>query len=68
MKVEIDLNGLVPPEERGRFSLRLILHGRQVCFARNPTCGRCVLRRHLPVGRPRGEGGRRRPPPVAKAN
>ena len=43
VKVEMDLNGLVPPEERGRFSLRLILHGRQVCFARNPACGRCVL-------------------------
>jgi endonuclease-3 len=33
----------VAPEERGRFSLRLILHGRQVCFARNPACDRCVL-------------------------
>jgi len=43
VKVETDLNGLVPPEERGRFSLRLILHGRQVCFARKPDCGACVL-------------------------
>jgi endonuclease III len=43
VKVETDLNALVPPEERGRFSLRLILHGRQVCFARKPACGRCVL-------------------------
>src|SRR5436190_2097332 len=38
VKAELDLNGLVPPEERGRFSLRLILHGRQVCFARKPNC------------------------------
>jgi endonuclease-3 len=43
VKVEIDLNALVPPDERGRFSLRLILHGRQVCFARKPDCARCVL-------------------------
>jgi endonuclease-3 len=43
VKAELDLNRIVPPEERGRFSLRLILHGRQVCFARNPACGRCVL-------------------------
>jgi endonuclease-3 len=43
VKAELDLNALVVPEERGRFSLRLILHGRQVCFARNPACGRCVL-------------------------
>jgi endonuclease III len=43
VKAELDLNVLVAPEERGRFSLRLILHGRQVCFARNPACDRCVL-------------------------
>jgi endonuclease-3 len=43
VKVEMDLNELVPPDARGRFSLRLILHGRQVCFARKPACGRCVL-------------------------
>ena len=43
VKVETDLNALVPPEERGRFSLRLILHGRQVCVARKPACARCVL-------------------------
>jgi endonuclease-3 len=43
VKVELDLNALVPPEERGRFSLRLILHGRQVCYARRPACARCVL-------------------------
>ncbi|MFI5045635.1 MAG: endonuclease III [Acidimicrobiia bacterium] len=43
VKAELDLNALVAPEERGRFSLRLILHGRQVCFARKPNCEDCVL-------------------------
>jgi endonuclease-3 len=43
VKAELDLNALVPPEERGRFSLRMILHGRQVCFARKPNCPECVL-------------------------
>ncbi len=43
VKAELDLNGLIPPEERGRFSLRLILHGRQVCFARSPNCMGCIL-------------------------
>jgi endonuclease III len=43
VKVELDLNGLVPPEERGAFSLRLILHGRKVCVARKPRCASCVL-------------------------
>jgi len=43
VKAEHDLNALVVPPERGRFSLRLILHGRQVCFARKPHCDVCVL-------------------------
>lgn len=43
VKVEFDLNELVPPIQRGTFSLRLILHGRRVCDARKPACDRCVL-------------------------
>jgi endonuclease-3 len=43
VKVEMELNGFIPAAERGRFSLRLILHGRRVCVARSPLCGRCVL-------------------------
>ena len=43
VQAEADLNALVPPAERGRFSLRLIHHGRRVCTARRPRCGDCVL-------------------------
>jgi endonuclease III len=43
VKVELDLNAIVPPEERGAFSLRMILHGRRVCSARKPKCNDCVL-------------------------
>jgi endonuclease-3 len=43
VKVELELNAMVPPAERGALSLRLILHGRQVCVARRPACERCVL-------------------------
>jgi endonuclease-3 len=43
VKAEHDLNALVPPDERGVFSLRLILHGRAVCAARKPRCDECVL-------------------------
>lgn len=43
VKVEHDLDSLVPPEARGGFSLRLILHGRRVCIARRPKCGDCLL-------------------------
>lgn len=48
VKVETDLNALVPPSERGGFSLRLILHGRRVCAARKPRCDVCVLARFCP--------------------
>ena len=34
---------MVPEAERGEFSLRIILHGRRVCFARKPNCGGCAL-------------------------
>jgi endonuclease-3 len=43
VKIELDLNGIVEPDERGLLSLRLIEHGRQVCIARRPRCGECVL-------------------------
>ncbi len=43
VKVEADLDAIVPARERGAFSLRLILHGRRICVARKPRCGSCVL-------------------------
>lgn len=43
VKVELDLNRYLPGEEWGRFSLRLILHGRRVCDARRPRCEECTL-------------------------
>jgi endonuclease-3 len=43
VKVELALNPMVPAGERGTFSLRVILHGRRVCFARKPACDACVL-------------------------
>ena len=42
VKIEMALNPMVPAKERGDFSLRLILHGRQICHARKPTCISCV--------------------------
>ena len=42
-KVERDLCSYLPPEEWGRMSLRLILHGRATCLARSPRCGSCLL-------------------------
>ena len=48
VKVETVLNAMVPAAERGEFSLRLILHGRRVCFARKPNCAACVLNDFCP--------------------
>jgi endonuclease III len=42
-RVEQDLMKKIPREEWINFSHRLIHHGRQVCAARNPGCGRCTL-------------------------
>jgi endonuclease-3 len=43
VKIEHDLGALVPPDEWGLLSLRLIEHGRQVCDARRPRCDACSL-------------------------
>ena len=51
VKVEEELNALLPASARGSFSLRLILHGRQVCLARKPRCEVCVLNDFCPSAR-----------------
>ena len=43
VKVEHELNAMLPPSEWGEFSLRLILHGRRICDAKKPRCGDCDL-------------------------
>jgi len=43
VKVEYALNAMLPPNEWGGFSLRLILHGRRVCDAKKPNCIACEL-------------------------
>ncbi len=48
VKVEVDLDAIVAPRERGGFSLRLILHGRRVCASRKPRCDDCVLAHFCP--------------------
>lgn len=52
VKVELELNNFLPPEEWGRFSLRLILHGRRTCDARKPKCRDCVLLDICPSANP----------------
>jgi endonuclease-3 len=49
VKIEHELNPMVPAKERGAISLRLILHGRRVCKARKPRCGECLLADFCPT-------------------
>jgi endonuclease-3 len=52
VKVELQLNSFIPAAERGRFSLRTILHGRETCIARKPRCSRCDLADFCPSAAP----------------
>jgi endonuclease-3 len=55
VKVELELDAYLPASEWGDFSLRMILHGRRVCDAKNPRCDACVLEDNCPSSRlPRG--------------
>jgi endonuclease-3 len=57
VKVELELNPLVPASERGRFSILLILHGRRTCVARRPRCEECVLNDICPSAFTAGTAG-----------
>ena len=43
VKVEQDLEKIIPKDRWIQFSHELIHHGRQVCIARKPECERCTL-------------------------
>jgi endonuclease-3 len=51
VKIERDLQRLVPREDWGRFPHLMIWHGRRVCDARTPRCGECVLNDLCPSSR-----------------
>ena len=43
VKIESALRAQLPPEKSNDFCHRLVLHGRAVCYARNPDCQNCTL-------------------------
>ena len=51
VKIERDLQKVVPRRDWGRFPHLLIWHGRRVCVARAPRCGECVLSDLCPASR-----------------
>lgn len=48
VEIEEHLQAILPPEDWTPFSMRLILHGRQVCHARSPRCEECVVAEDCP--------------------
>ena len=65
VKIETEICRMVPPHEWTGLSLRLILHGRQVCVARRPRCEVCVLESWCPSSSLRaGRAGRATPKPA----
>jgi endonuclease III len=53
VKIEVDLQRLMLAAQWTPFSMRVILHGRNVCIARRPRCGECTLSGDCPrVGVP----------------
>ncbi|MDR0957844.1 MAG: endonuclease III [Clostridiales bacterium] len=42
-KIEKDLSEILPQENQIRYNAQIISHGRAVCKARNPLCGKCVF-------------------------
>lgn len=51
VKIEQELMRLYPREDWGILSHLLIFHGRQICIARRPRCGDCLLARLCPSAR-----------------
>ena len=43
VKIELDLNALVPKGRRTLGAHLLIFHGRRICTARKPLCGECPV-------------------------
>jgi endonuclease III len=59
VKIERQINSMVPQEEWTGLSLRLILHGRRVCIALRPRCEECVLNDFCPSSCTRPKRGRK---------
>jgi endonuclease-3 len=48
VKVEIDVQELIPQKEWTNLSQRMIWHGRRICHSRKPACGACPVAKICP--------------------
>lgn len=42
-KIEFELKKIIPPDESSDFCHRIVMFGRDVCTAKSPKCGECVM-------------------------
>jgi endonuclease III len=61
VKIEHELGAMLPPDDWGDFSLRMILHGRAICIANRPRCEVCPLNDYCPSARLPTSSGAARP-------
>jgi len=47
-EIEAQVGELLSPKEWSPFSMRLILHGRQICYAHAPRCDQCPIVKECP--------------------
>ena len=48
VKIEFELNEIIPKKDWVQFSHLIIWHGRRTCFARKPNCAECVINNLCP--------------------
>jgi endonuclease-3 len=48
VKVEMDVQELIPQKEWTNLSQRMIWHGRRICHSRKPACGACPVAKICP--------------------
>ena len=51
VKLEMGVNRRISGDKLGNFSHLLIFHGRAVCHAQSPECGKCVLKNICKTGK-----------------
>ncbi|MBP5155518.1 MAG: endonuclease III [Clostridia bacterium] len=44
LETEKSLDKLIPPEKQSAYCHRMVLYGREICTARSPKCGECVIK------------------------
>lgn len=55
VRIEFELQAIVPKRRWSDFSLFVNWHGRETCYARKPDCSRCVIAKDCPARESAGE-------------